>query len=309
MGLLCVCVWGGGVHSQVCSSEFNHKYSHGGKREITLTSCPLTSTCMPGYVSKHRYTHTLIHTHRHTHTHTHTHSLTHSLSHIFFLSFKLAVQQLETGASLGAGHRDTPQAFKPTLNKEAKKKKKKKKKHTERDPHTSKHTKSAQHVQLETNHGNCDLAVPLSPSRQSGHLINVTQHPILLHCVFLHSVPVGSPEAHFHCKLLVSGKLSKAFDWREGGKPLPELPHAQPPSSSGFSLVLYSTSPHTQIMLWKSFTGCHLRIKKKKKKGKEKERAQCPCVCNCPKRIIHFCGGYGWSPECIPTPFSCPSKQ
>lgn len=95
--------------------------------------------------------------------------------------------------------------------------------------HTCIHTKVHDTFSWKTNHGNHDLAVSLSPSRQSGHLINVTQHPILLHCVFLHSVPVGSPEARFHCKLLFSGKLSKAFDWREGEKPLPELPHTQPP--------------------------------------------------------------------------------
>lgn len=122
--------------------------------------------------------------------------------------------------------------------------------HTQGRAHTHAHT-SARHIQLGTNHGNRDLAGSLPPSHQSGHLINVTQHPILLHCVFLHSArSVSRPEAHYHCKLLFSGKLSKALIGEKGEKSLPELPISlPPPPAPGFSLVLYSTSPHTQIML------------------------------------------------------------
>lgn len=170
------------------------------------------------------------------------------------------MQQLEKGASLSAGHHATPQAFKPTMNKEESKKM-----HT-RDPHTSIHTKVHNTFSWKQTMGTEPWLFPCLLPARVGHLINVTQHPILLHCVFLHSVPVGSPEAHFHCKLLVSGKLSKAFDWRRGRETSSRAPTRSVPSSSDFSLVLYSTSPHTQIMLWKSFTVCHLRIKKKKRK-------------------------------------------
>ena len=40
---------------------------------------------------------------------------------------------------------------------------------------------------------------------------------------------------------------------------------------------------------------------------RERERdSDCsgPSICKCPKRIIHFSGGYEWSPEYIPTRFS-----
>lgn len=113
--------------------------------------------------------------------------------------------------------------------------------------HTHAH-KSAQIMGTETNHGNRDLTGSLLPSHQSGHLINVTQHPILLHCVFLHSAPASRPEACSHCKLLFSGKLSKALIGERGEKPLPELPISSPTSLPPFSLVLYSHH-YTQIML------------------------------------------------------------
>lgn len=49
-------------------------------------------------------------------------------------------------------------------------------------------------TQLRGSHGNCYFTGSLPPSHQSGHLINVTQHHILLHWAFLHSVPASSPK-------------------------------------------------------------------------------------------------------------------
>lgn len=120
--------------------------------------------------------------------------------------------------------------------------------HTQGRAHTHAHT-SARHIQLGTNHGNLDLAGSLPPSHQSGHLINVTQHPILLHCVFLHSV--SRPEAHYHCKLLFSGKLSKALIGEKGEKSLPELPISLPPPPRPGLLfgALFNITTHTNHAL------------------------------------------------------------
>lgn len=107
------------------------------------------------------------------------------------------------------------------------------------------------------------------------------------------------PKDAFHCKLLFFGKLSKALIWRKE-ETFIEPRWLTPPPPPGSSLWLFTKSLRTQTMLWKSFTTCQLKKKKKKK------ASDCsgPSICNCPKRIIHFGGGYGWSSEYIPTLFS-----
>lgn len=88
---------------------------------------------------------------------------------------------------------------------------------------------------------------------------------------FCTPLPWAAPQPTSIVNLYSLGKPSKALIGVKK-KLLQGLPSHSFPSSSAFSLVLYSTSLHTQIMLWKSFTICQLK-KKRKKKRKEKKIA------------------------------------
>lgn len=110
------------------------------------------------------------------------------------------------------------------------------------------------------------------------------------------------PKDGFHSKLLFFGKLSKALIWKK--------------ENNFFRAFLLTLSPRPVSSVWcfiqnhyyahKPCSESHLQHARLKKKKELVCCADCSglSICNCPKRIIHFGGGYGWSPEYIPTLFS-----
>ena len=78
--------------------------------------------------------------------------------------------------------------------------------HSHTHTHTQAPTQACRrgHTQPRASHGNCSFAGSLPPSHQSGHLINVTQHHVLLH-----SVPAGSPKPASIVNFCSSGNYQK----------------------------------------------------------------------------------------------------
>lgn len=138
-------------------------------RDITLANCPLASPYMPCYMSVHMKVHTFTHI---------------NIIFTYFFISNLTVHQLEMGGTnkhSQSGCRILQHLSELDIQTYSGKRRKQKCRHvhTQGQAHMRAH-KSARDIHLGTNHGNWDWGGSWPPSQQSGHLINVTQRPILL---------------------------------------------------------------------------------------------------------------------------------
>lgn len=117
---------------------------------------------------------------------------------------------------------------------------------THRDGHTHMHTQVHHTFSWEQIMGTETWLVPcLPPTRVATSLmsLSISFCYTVSFCTPLRSV--NRPEALFHCKLLFSGKLSKALIGEKGEKPLPELPISLPPPPPRASLWCFIQHHHT----------------------------------------------------------------